>query len=101
VGSLFDHLRLARQRSLSGRSPGMGASAAREQAKQQQHKDGRAPRRSRSASSTASTSSVRSLLGVSSMDGALVDASFEDEEAVNETLAQVGVGGMWGWSGAG
>jgi hypothetical protein len=60
----------------------MGARAARKQ------QGIRQPRRSTSMSSS-STLSVRSMLGVSSMDGALMDASFEDEEAVNETLAQV------------
>jgi len=86
VGSLFDHLRLARQRSLAGRSPGMTSGQVDSE---------RSVRTAVAASSSSSSSSssppppspVKSLLGPSA-DGLLAD-SFEDGEAVNETLAQL------------
>jgi hypothetical protein len=88
VGSLFDHMRLARQRFVTGRRPGMGGSGAA--------CDAESPQQCRSSSSLASSASaspgpVASLLGCGA-DG-LHEDSFRDEDAVNETLAQVG--GVW------
>lgn len=88
VGSLFDHLRLARQRHISGRSPGMrGGSPGAPRAARASPAPPASPAPSSPASSAAA--SVRSLIR-SSVDSA-GDFDFEgfgDEDAVNETLAQ-------------
>lgn len=88
MGSLFDHLRLARQRSLAGRRPGMGG-GRRSMCDAEQGDplpNGSAGCRGRGPV-TPTQSSVRSLLGCGG--DALMDDSFQDEEAVNETLAQL------------
>lgn len=93
VGSLFDHLRLARQRSLAGRRPGMGgsrscANAAASPTSSVCDVEGSLVEITAAArTATPAQNTVRSLLGCGA-DG-LKDDSFEDAEAVNETLAQL------------
>lgn len=71
MGSLFDHLRLARQRALAGRSPGMGG-------------------RSATPSGTGSAAAAAAAGAASAAGGGIgLDDGFEDEAAVNESLAQL------------
>lgn len=95
MGSLFDHLRLARQRSLTGRRPGMGGTGAAAAAAE----PGAAPAAARSSSGGSGLSTPPPSPRPPSPEGspplgagveALVEEGFRDEEAVNETLAQVG-----------
>ena len=67
IGALFDHLRLARQRALAGRAPGVGGRGAL------------------ARSGSKQTAATRHLAGA---DG-LGRGGFDDEAAVNETLGQV------------